>query len=148
MAVTRRSTAGKRLGSKFVYNNIMPKYDYICQTCGRPSSHIFSYAEYDNAQPLCPHCRSDQLKRRIGRVAVAKSDGSRVDGLMDDPNLAGFDDDDPKSIGRFMRNMSSELGEDMGDEFNEVVDRLEKGEAPEKIEKEMPSLTNNDSIVE
>ena len=36
-------------------------------------------------------------------------------------------------------------GEDMGDEFNEVVDRLEKGESPESIEQSMPDLGANDS---
>ena len=39
-----------------------------------------------------------------------------------------------------MRSLSREMGEDMGDEFNEVVDRLEKGEAPESIEESMPDL--------
>jgi len=32
------------------------------------------------------------------------------------------------------------MGEDMGEEFNEVVDRLEKGESPESIEGSMPDL--------
>ena len=47
---------------------------------------------------------------------------------MADDALAGLDEDDPRSIGKFMRKMGNELGEDMGDEFNEVVGRLEKGE--------------------
>ena len=36
--------------------------------------------------------------------------------------------------------MSQELGEDLGDELNEVVERLEAGESPEEIEKSMPEL--------
>jgi Flp pilus assembly protein TadB len=60
---------------------------------------------------------------------------------LDPENLmAGVDEDDPRSLGRFMRKMSSEMGEDMGDEFNEVVDRLESGEPPESIEETMPDL--------
>jgi Flp pilus assembly protein TadB len=60
---------------------------------------------------------------------------------LDPENLmAGVDEDDPRSLGRFMRKMSSEMGEDMGDEFNEVVDRLESGESPESIEETMPDL--------
>ena len=39
-----------------------------------------------------------------------------------------------------MRRMSRELGEDMGPEFDEVVDRLEKGQSPEEIEKDLPDL--------
>ena len=36
--------------------------------------------------------------------------------------------------------MGNEMGEDLGDDFNEVVDRLEAGEDPEAIEKSMPEL--------
>ena len=33
------------------------------------------------------------------------------------------------------------MGEDLGDEFGEVVERLEKGQKPEDIERAMPDLT-------
>jgi len=39
--------------------------------------------------------------------------------------------------------MSNETGEDLGDEFTEVVDRLEAGENPEDIESSMPDLGQN-----
>jgi hypothetical protein len=39
-----------------------------------------------------------------------------------------------------MRKMSSEMGEDLGPEFTEVVERLEKGQSPEDIEQELPDL--------
>jgi hypothetical protein len=98
-----------------------------------------SYAEYDRATPACPHCGSVDLKRRVGRVALAKSEDSRLDSLMGDESLAGMEDD-PRAMGRFMRQMSREMGEDMGDEFEEVASRLEKGESPESIEASMPEL--------
>jgi putative FmdB family regulatory protein len=118
----------------------MPVYEFRCQDCRRLVRLTFTIAEYGQAQPVCPYCQSAQLKRRIGRVAVAKSEDARLDSMMDDSALAGLDDEDPRSIGRFMRKMSREMGEDMGDEFNEVVDRLEKGESPEAIEASMPDL--------
>jgi len=43
-------------------------------------------------------------------------------------------------MGRMMRKMGSELGEEMPPEFDDVVDRLEKGQSPDEIEKEMPDL--------
>ena len=49
-------------------------------------------------------------------------------------NLEGLDED-PRALGKMMRQMSSELGEDMGSEFNEVVSRLESGQNPEQIER-------------
>ncbi|MFL7840001.1 MAG: FmdB family zinc ribbon protein [Candidatus Promineifilaceae bacterium] len=118
----------------------MPYYDYRCQSCNRAVRIFISYADYDDAQPHCPYCESADLKRLVSRVTLAKSEDSRLDSLMDDPTLAGLDDEDPRSLGRFMRKMSSEMGEDMGEEFNEVVERLEKGESPESIEESMPDL--------
>lgn len=118
----------------------MPVYEFRCQDCRRLVRLTFTIAEYGQTQPICPHCQSTHLKRRIGRVAVAKSEDMRLDSMMDDSALAGLDDEDPRSIGRFMRKMSREMGEDMGDEFNEVVDRLEKGESPEAIEASMPDI--------
>jgi hypothetical protein len=51
------------------------------------------------------------------------------------------DENDPKSVARFMRKMGDQMGgEDLGPEFNEMVDRLEAGESPEEIEKSMPGL--------
>ena len=41
-----------------------------------------------------------------------------------DSMMAGLDEEDPRSLGRFMRKMGSEMGEDLGDEFDEVVGRL------------------------
>ena len=118
----------------------MPYYDYHCQSCKRAVRLFISYADYDDAQPVCPYCESDELKRLVERVTVAKSEDSRLESMMDDPDLAGLDDEDPRALGRFMRKMSNEMGEDMGEEFNEVVDRLEKGESPESIEESMPDL--------
>ena len=85
-------------------------------------------------------CNSVQLKRRISRVSVAKSEDARMDNMMDDSALAGLDEEDPRAMGRFMRKMGNEMGEDLGEEFGEVVDRLEKGESPESIEEAMPDL--------
>lgn len=118
----------------------MPHYDFICHDCKKPSRLYFSFTEYETAVPVCPHCQSKNIKRRIGRVAIGKSEDARLDNLMDDNALANLDENDPKAIGQFMRSMSQEMGEDLGDEFNEVVGRLEKGESPESIEKTMPEL--------
>ena len=37
-------------------------------------------------------------------------------------------------MARMMKKMGSEMGEDLGPEFDEVVDRLEAGEDPESID--------------
>ncbi len=124
----------------------MPYYDYQCQDCRRRVRLFMTYAEYGRSQPACPHCQSLSLKRRIGRIALAKSEDARMDAMMDDSALANLDENDPKALGRFMRQMSHEMGEDLGDEFSEVVGRLESGESPESIEKSMPDLGGGDEM--
>ena len=50
-----------------------------------------------------------------------------MESLMDNPESLEGLEDDPKAMGRLMRQMQSEMGEDVGPEFDEVVSRLEKG---------------------
>lgn len=122
----------------------MPYYEYRCEECRRRARLFFSYDDYGRIDPTCPHCGSARMKRHIGRISIAKSEDARLDNMLDDSALAGLDEEDPRSLGRFMRKMSHEVGEDMGEEFHEVVDRLEKGQAPEEIEKAMPELGAGD----
>jgi len=91
----------------------------------------------------CTHCGSQNILRRIGRIRIAKSEESRLDSLADPSALAGLEDD-PREMGRMMRKMSGEMGEELGPEFDEVVGRLEAGQSPEDIEKELPDLGGPD----
>lgn len=124
----------------------MPLYDFRCHDCGRLARLQFSYSEYGKVQPVCPHCGSHDMKRRMSRVALGKSEDARLETMMEGDDLTDFDENDPRSLGKFMRKMGQEMGEDLGDEFNEVVGRLEKGESPESIEQSMPELTNDSSL--
>lgn len=113
----------------------MPIYEYRCQSCGRRISLLRSLS--DESPPHCTACGSQELKRLISRVAVLRSEESKLESLADPSTLAGLDESDPKSLARWMRKMGRETGEDLGPEFNEMVDRLEAGESPEEIEGSM-----------
>jgi hypothetical protein len=76
----------------------------------------------------------------VSLVSVVRSEESRLESLADPSSLAGLDEDDPRSIARWMRTMSQETGEDLGPEFDEMVDRLEAGEDPEEIESSLGDL--------
>ena len=65
-----------------------------------------------------------------------------MDNMTDESMLGALENEDPKALGKFMRQMSAESGEPLDDEFGEVVDRLEKGQSPEDIEKAMPDLSD------
>jgi hypothetical protein len=104
-----------------------------------------TYEEYESLQVKCPHCKSQQVDRLISRVRFARSEEARLENLADPSSLAGLEDD-PRALGRMMRQMSGEMGEDMGPEFDEVINRLESGQSPEEIEESMPDLGEGDSF--
>ncbi len=119
----------------------MPIYEYGCYDCRKRVSLFFrTFSDVETKTPLCPRCGGANIKRLISKVAVLRSEESRLESMADPSNMAGLDENDPKSIGRWMRKMGSELGEEMGDDFGEMVDRLEAGEDPESIEKSMPDM--------
>jgi len=120
----------------------MPTYDFICNNCNERFDVFLTFAEYGKKTVKCPHCKSKNVRRRMTKVRIAKSDESRMESMADD--FSGFEglEDDPKAMGRMMRKMGKEMGEELPPEFNEVVDRLEKGQSPEEIEKEIPDLGN------
>ncbi len=120
----------------------MPTYGYLCLACRKRFRLLMTYAEYGAKSVECPHCESENLKRLLSRVRVLHSEESRMESLADPAALEGLEDD-PKALGRMMRKMSKEMGEDLGPEFTEVVERLEKGQSPEDIEKEMPDLADD-----
>ncbi len=117
----------------------MPNYSYRCLDCHKRFEIFMTYAEYGSKQIACPHCASQNIQRRIGRIRIAKSEESRLDDLADPGMLDGLEDD-PRALGQMMRKMKGELGEDVGPEFDEVVDRLEAGQSPEDIESAIPDL--------
>ena len=119
----------------------MPIYEYRCHDCGRRVTLFWrSFSEVEESSPHCSFCGGERLTRLVSRVAVVRSEESRLDDLADPSSLAGLDENDPKSMARWMRKMSREMDEDLGPEFNEVIDRLESGQSPEDIEESMPDL--------
>ena len=118
----------------------MPLYDYRCSDCRRRVSVYQSYSDYGKVQPACPQCGGKRLERVLSRVRFARSEESRLETLSDPSAWGDVDDQDPRSMAKMMRRMGGELGEEMGPEFNETVDRLEAGENPEEIEKSMPGM--------
>ncbi len=117
----------------------MPIYPYRCLDCRKRFEIVMSYSEYGTIPVVCTSCGSENVQRRISRIRIAKSEDSRLESLSDLDNFEGLDDD-PRALGQMMRKMSREMGEDIGPEFNEVIDRLEAGQNPEDIEATMPEL--------
>jgi putative FmdB family regulatory protein len=117
----------------------MPIYEYRCAGCRRRVSIWWkTFGEAEAGRPVCPRCGGTELSRLMSRVAVLRSEESRLDDMADPASFGDLDENDPRAMARWMRRMSAEMGEDLGDDFGEVVDRLEAGESPESIEESMP----------
>ncbi len=110
----------------------MPIYEYRCNRCGRGSTFYYqTFSAAMAATPACPHCSSTDLSRLVSRVATLRSEESRLESLADPANFAGLDENDPRSVAQWARKMGEELGEDLGPEFDEMVERMEAGEMPD-----------------
>jgi putative FmdB family regulatory protein len=118
----------------------MPTYDFICNKCEERFDVFLTFSEYGKKAVQCAHCKSKNVRRRMTKVRIAKSDESRMESAADD--FSGMDgiEDDPKALARMMKKMGNEMGEDLPSEFNDVVDRLEAGQSPEEIESALPGL--------
>ena len=122
----------------------MPTYDFVCSNCGQRFDVFLSYSEYGSKKIQCIHCGSLNVRRRMTRVRIAKSEETRMESLADESALEGMEDD-PKALGRMMKKMGKEMGEDLPPEFDDVVDRLEAGQSPEDIESALPDLGTGES---
>ena len=117
-------------------NIAMPIYEYACDHCRK----IYSFLVRNPSRhklPKCPKCGRKRMKRIISSFLIGHTEDSRIEKLSDPSLYTGIDENDPKSLARFMRKMGKEMGEDMPEEFEEMCHRLEAGENPEEIEKSL-----------
>src|SRR5918999_6406233 len=113
----------------------MPIYDYRCQDCRRRVSLFYqTFSGAESATPTCTNCGGGNLSRLVSRVALLKSEESRLDDMSDPSAFGDIDENDPRSMARWARKMGDSLGEDMGDDFNEMIDRMEAGEVSDDDE--------------
>ncbi len=113
----------------------MPIYEYACPRCRK----IFSFLVRGSGRKRfkCPRCGATELRRVYSPFALTHSEESRLEKLADPSNFSGLDENDPRSLARLMRKMARETGEELDDEMREVVERLEAGEDPKKLEEAM-----------
>jgi putative FmdB family regulatory protein len=100
----------------------MPIYEYLCQTC-RKRSAILVLNLHDPPAALCRHCGGSKVDRLLSRFSAPKSEEARLESLADPGNLGGMDENDPKSMARFMKKMGEEMGEDdMGHDVDAMLE--------------------------
>ena len=135
----------------------MPIYEYKCDGCGRVSNFLVR-SRQAHRPPACPKCGHAKMSRLFSRFAAAsrrrsrsgagpgaESGGEAGGDSPDLPGLEGLDENDPRSLGRMMRQVAEQAGEPLEAEMDEVCRRLEAGEDPEEIEEKMGDALGGDA---
>ena len=110
----------------------MPIYEYRCRDCRRKSVFI-TLSVRSALEPKCKKCGSINLEKLVSRVAVSRSEESRLESLADPAKLSSLDENDPQSVARWMKKMGKEMGEDAGEDFDQSIDEaMEEAESGEE----------------
>lgn len=100
----------------------MPIYEYRCEACGRISTYLL-LNRAEEAGLTCKKCGSPQLTRLLSRVVVRLSEDTRLERLADPARFGGLDENDPRSMAKFMKEMAAATGEDLDkEEFDQMLE--------------------------
>ncbi len=104
----------------------MPLYEYICRACGRKSTILVRKKDEESGLS-CRHCGEGGLRRVLSRFAVHKTEASRLKELdAGQPADDSYYRDD-RNIGMRAKKRMQELGVDLGDSFNEKLEKARTG---------------------
>ncbi|MFB0564163.1 MAG: zinc ribbon domain-containing protein [Candidatus Aminicenantaceae bacterium] len=103
----------------------MPIYEYRCKECGKKSTFV-TLSVKSPLSPQCKSCGGKNVEKIISRVAIYRSEESRLKSLADPSKLAGLDENDPKSVARWMKKIGKEMGEDIGEDFDQAIEETIK----------------------
>jgi len=135
----------------------VPIYEFYCSKCHAIYSFLSKSINTTKA-PGCPQCGKRKLRREVSRFAVTGKAGGEdtADDLpideskMEDAmtSLAseaeGMNEEDPRQAAKLMRKFSQMTGMEFGGGMEEALNRLEAGEDPDAVEKEMGDLMDGE----
>ncbi|MCX6021912.1 MAG: zinc ribbon domain-containing protein [Chloroflexi bacterium] len=93
----------------------MPIYEYQCNACRKRFTAFFRSVAAAGPAP-CPSCGGGDAERLIARFSVARSADAALDDIATPRGLEDVDENDPRSVARWLRRMGRELGEEAGPE--------------------------------
>ncbi|MBI2843298.1 MAG: zinc ribbon domain-containing protein [Armatimonadetes bacterium] len=105
----------------------VPLYEYVCNSCARKFTALVGVVSSADS-PACPKCGGEDLTKLVSRFSRGRSDEDALDSLSDMAETS--DPDDPSSMRKIMREMKGELGEDFGDDIEDILmsGGMEEGE--------------------
>lgn len=114
----------------------MPVYEYRCKNCRRKVSVLvkgFSGA----GDVICNFCGGKDLTRLFSTFATVRTDQDIYGDILDDSALVNrMMHNDPTAMVEWSRRMGGTEGE-KAPEYQEMVERLERGESYESVMPEM-----------
>ena len=102
----------------------MPIYEYRCKKCGRITSFLVLC---NTDMPSCQHCGGEDLDRVLSGFRLVQSEGSRLNNFNTREQKGEDYYRDPKNIGLWAKKRARELGADLGDAFDEKVEKARSG---------------------
>jgi putative FmdB family regulatory protein len=137
----------------------MPIYEFFCEQCN-VIFNFYSSRVNTSAFPACPKCGKEKLTRQLStfaRIGSAKEETDGMLGGLDETKMErafeslmreaeGMNQDDPRQMAQLMRKFTSQTGISLGDAMDEAISRMEGGEDPEQVEKEMGDTLGDDDI--
>jgi putative FmdB family regulatory protein len=106
----------------------MPIYEYWCSSCQRK---ISLYQHHFSSSVRCPHCGNKELKRVFSTFAMHKTSKDVYEDILSDRELTqGMLRNDPRAMAEWNKRMSG--GEKAPPEYEEITDRMGRGEWPVK----------------
>ncbi len=105
----------------------MPIYEYWCSPCQKKVS--LYQRGFSSSPPPCPHCGNSQLKRIFSTFSMHKTYKDVYEDILSDRELTqGMVHNDPRALIEWNKRMSG--GEEAGPEYEEITERMERGEWP------------------
>ena len=106
----------------------MPIYEYWCGSCQRK---ISVYKHDFSSTASCPRCGNNNLKRVFSTFAMHKTTKDVYEDILSDRELTqGMMRNEPRAMAEWNKRMTG--GEKSHPEYEEITDRMERGEWPLK----------------
>ena len=110
----------------------MPIYEYRCQSCGEVSS-FFTRSIGAQLDPVCQHCQSTDLQRRMSNFVMGKTLDSAHAGTPSNPASLDYYRD-PRNIGRNVEQNFTRHGVDMPESVRQTIDAARDGSLPKGLD--------------
>ena len=116
----------------------MPIYEYRCQACTKLSSFFLKSMNPDEIgklQPVCCHCQSKDMSRRMSSFAMGKTVASVHESFApgSEHRSPGYYSD-PRNIGRNVEAAFTKYGMEMPRSVRDNIDSARSGETPKGLD--------------